>query len=109
VDQKELKELASRLQEVGKVIETLPTEIRSEAFGLLKGYIRQQDGQSPNEDGSAESDIDSRESTTGLFSKFDHDKPSDNVRLITAHLFQEHGSEPFSAEEVKALAANHHS
>jgi hypothetical protein len=42
---------------------------------------------------------------TNLFGKFDHDKPSDNVRLIAGYFSQEYGSAPFSVEEVKAQAA----
>ena len=36
MDAKEFNEWASRLQEVGKVIEKLPSEIRSEAFGVCR-------------------------------------------------------------------------
>jgi hypothetical protein len=104
VDQKELEQLASRLREVGKVIEALPTEIRGEAFGLLKSYISQRHAPPSDKKGLGESNVESGE-VTELFSRFDHDKPSDNVRLIAAHFFQEYGSEPFSSEEVKALAA----
>ena len=40
-----------------------------------------------------------------LFGKFSHDRPSDNVRLIAAYFFQQYGSEPFSIDEVKAMAS----
>lgn len=105
MDQKEFNERASRLHEVGKIIEKLPTEIRNEAFGFLKGYISQQVAAPARKESPAEHEADSGDGAD-LFSKFDHNKPSDNARLIAAHLFQEYGSEPFSVEEVKAVAAN---
>jgi hypothetical protein len=105
MDQKEFNECTSRLQEVGKIIEKLPTEIRSEAFGLLKGYVAQQVTTPTRREGPAEYAAGSGEGAD-LFSRFDHDKPSDNVRLVAAYLFQEYGSDPFSLEEVKAVATN---
>jgi len=88
VDQKEFNDRASRLQEVGKIIEMLPTEIRNDAFGFLKGYISQQVAPPTRKENTTEHAADSGDGVD-LFSKFDHDKPSDNARLIAAHLFQE--------------------
>jgi hypothetical protein len=44
--------------------------------------------------------------SSSFYGKFSHDKPSDNVRLIAADLFQQYGSEPFSTEEMKTIAAS---
>lgn len=103
MDQKEFDERASRLQEVGKFIEKLPAEIWGGAFELLKGYVSQQAATSANSFANQQKDGGDEAS---IFSRFDHDRPSDNVRLIAAHFFQEYGSEPFSVEEVKAVAAD---
>jgi hypothetical protein len=105
MEQKEFHECASRLQDVGKVIEKLPVEIRNEAFNLLKGYISQWASASTHREKPIQHEVESG-GGTALFSRFDHDRPSDNVRLVAAYLFQEYGSEPFSAEEVKEIAAN---
>lgn len=105
MDQKEFEVRSSRLHEVGKVVERLPSEIRGGAFELLKGYVSQQATAPSRKERSVEDEVDSG-SIAELLSKFDHDKPSDNVRLITAFLFQEYGSEPFSGEEVRAIATD---
>jgi hypothetical protein len=101
VDQKEFSERSARLQEIGKIIDQLPVEIRSEAFSLLKGYISGKAGAAVDKENAAEDENDGAE----LFTKFNHEKPSDNARLIAAYLFQEYGSEPFSIDEAKAVAA----
>jgi len=102
MDQKEFSERSVRLQEVSDVIEKLPPEIRSDAFGLLKDYVLSDSiGRSNRVNDQSAPDT----GDVNLFTQFDHDKPSDNVRLIAAHLFREYGSEPFSVDEIKALAA----
>ncbi len=106
MDKKEFDERVQRLQDVGKVIDALPTEIRSEAFGMLKGYILgrgKPDSIHTNKEHEPDSDSDGG---TGIFSTFDHTQPSDNVRLVAAHLFQQYGSEPFSVDEVNTIAAD---
>ena len=105
MDQKEFSERATRLEEVGKIIEKLPTEIRSEAFGFLRNYILPQVRMPAHKGNPTEHEADSSDGAS-FFTKFDHDKPSDNARLIAAHLFQEYGSEPFSVEEVRSVAAD---
>lgn len=109
MDDKNFSDIASRLEEVGKVIAKLPTEIRLEAFGLLKPYVSKQvggiSGMSKPESSGVESDNDGADDAS-LFSQFDHNKPSDNVRLITADLFQKYGSEPFAIEEIEKIAAD---
>lgn len=104
MDEKEFKERSVRLQEVGEVIEKLPAEIRGEAFKLLGGYVTGltvTPAQEPDSSAPLESDED-----VSLFTQFTHDKPSDNARLIAAHLYREFGSEPFSVDEIKAVATD---
>lgn len=109
MDEKIFNERASRLEEVGKVISALPPEIRLEAFGLLKMYVTKNaatDGAPDAEGGGgSEDDVDSIGSG-GLFAKYIHDKPADNVRLAVAHLFEKFGSDPFTAAEIETLAAD---
>ncbi len=108
MNKEEFEGRISRLQEIGKIVEKLPVAIQGEAFQYLKAYISPayispkatsaSNHISPlpdPEDGGGES----------LFARFDHDKPSDNVRLVVANIFQEYGSELFSADEVNASAA----
>jgi hypothetical protein len=105
VDKKEFDERVLRLQDVGKVLDKLPAEIRSEAFGLLKEYVS---GRNTPDSGAARNEGEDGGDSgydANLFSQFDHDKPSDNVRLIAAYLFQQYGAEAFSVDEMKAIAA----
>lgn len=105
MDKTEFGERVLRLQEVGKAIDKLPTEIRGEAFDLLKGYVSGRNTpdsvaeQNEDEGGCHPGD------DTSLFSRFDHDKPSDNVRLIAALFFQRYGAEAFSVDDVTGTAA----
>ena len=105
MDKKEFDERASRLQDVGNVIDKLPAEIRSEAFGLLKGYVSTNNTSNTGAERKRDKEADNSHVDTNLFSRFDHDKPSDNVRLIAADLFQQYGAEPFTVDEVSARAA----
>jgi len=39
-----------------------------------------------------------------FFALHSHDKPADNVKLITGYLYARYGSDPFALSEVRALA-----
>jgi hypothetical protein len=111
LDKKEFDERASRLQEIGQVIEKLPIEIRGDAFSLLKAYVTK-NASSGNDPRQAEQHVasddngDSNSSEGGLFGKHAHDKPADNVRLAAAHWFEQYGSEPFTAAEIESVATD---
>lgn len=97
----------TRLERVASILEKFPPEIRAAAFLLLKDYVEQTDNQSPSKStggkGKDEPPEDTR-SKEKFFGEFAHDKPSDNVRLIAAFLYQEHGVQPFSVEDVRQIA-----
>lgn len=106
MDEKEFKARADRLQHIGKVLEKLPAEVRSDAFDLLKGYVAEHSsGSSP-----AKKEVhkpereDPGDSEREFFCAFDHDKPADNAKLIAAYFYREYGVEPFSVEEVRQKA-----
>jgi len=103
MDKKEFNERSARLQEVGDVIERLPPEVRGDAFALLKEYVLPRSA-GPSK-GPDDQSVPDNAGDTNLFTQFDHEKPSDNVRLISAYFFREYGSESFSVDEIKALAA----
>lgn len=104
MDQKKFAERVLRLKEVGDAVDKLPPEIRSSAFDLLKDYVS---GTAAVPSGKSNHQSTQNHSDGGdLFLQFNHEKPSDNVRLIAASLYQEYGSEPFSVEEIKAVAAD---
>ncbi|MGQ0553922.1 MAG: hypothetical protein ACT4PU_11970 [Planctomycetota bacterium] len=105
MDDSEFRTRAGRLEQIGKVLEKLPAEVRSDAFDLLKGYVTEGSSESPPK---RKPDKPQREETDGsdeeFFSTFDHDKPADNARLIAAWFYREYGVEPFSLDEVRDKA-----
>ncbi|MFZ5615937.1 MAG: hypothetical protein ACOZAA_01255 [Pseudomonadota bacterium] len=101
MDEQSFKESVNRLEQVGKVLEKLPVEVRSEAFNLLKDYVFK-----PREH---RSEAAKRASTQApddgaFFEKFSHDQPADNAKLIAAYFFREYGSAPFSIDDVRKTA-----
>jgi hypothetical protein len=111
VDEKTFKERVARLQKVGEIVEKLPPEVRAQAFATLEPYVTGEAAtptrgkRTTKPDGGAGGDSDDNdESREEFFKRHDHDKPSDNVRLIAAYHFQQHGSAPFTVDELKEIA-----
>jgi hypothetical protein len=105
VNDKEFKERASRLQDIAKVLEKLPAEVRSDAFDLIKGYVTQHPSEAPAKTKETKNQREGTpQSEEEFFGAFDHDKPADNAKLVAAWFYRERGSEPFSVEEVRAKA-----
>jgi hypothetical protein len=111
LNESEFKSRLGRLEQVAKTVEKLPVEIRAEAFELLKTYITG-DAEAPKrkskppkdaEDERDDPDV-SGDTEEEFFSKFDHDKPADNAKLIAAYFYREYGAEPFSLDEVRQKA-----
>jgi hypothetical protein len=109
VDEKAFKARVARLEEVGKVLEKLPAEVRASAFELLKGYVGAEAATPPGKrpagkptPAAADDSADGEEEA--FFSQFEHDKPFENVRLIAAYYYREYGSAPFSLDEVRQKA-----
>lgn len=105
MDDKEFKERAGRLEQIAKVLQKLPPEVRSDAFGLLKGYITEHSSASTIKKTPAKASREVGSDTEEeFFSAFDHTKPADNARLIAASFYREYGAEPFSLNEVHQKA-----
>ena len=99
-----LKEKTKRLLEVNEIIKKLDETIRPAAFSLLQGYVSGgaiPERESQNSSSAQDNDAGGREE---FFSKFSHDKPADNVKLLSAYLYSQYGTSPFSMEEIKKLA-----
>lgn len=105
MDESEFKERAGRLEQIAKILEKLPPEVRSSSFDLLKAYVTKHalegsDKKAPAKvvhDGHSDSEED-------FFSNFNHEKPADNAKLIAAYFYREYGVEPFSLDEVRQKA-----
>lgn len=105
MDEKDFKERAGRLEQIAKVLEKLPAEVRRDAFELLKGYVTEHSSAATIKKAppkaNREAGGDTREE---FFGAFNHDKPADNARLIAAHFYREYGAEPFSLDDVRQTA-----
>ncbi|MBK8057890.1 MAG: hypothetical protein IPK33_08430 [Gemmatimonadetes bacterium] len=105
MDDKEFKTRSSRLEQVAKVLEKLPAEVRSEAFELLKGYVTEHSSETRTKSKETKGGRDSAgQSEEEFFGAFEHDKPADNAKLIAAWFYREYGAEPFSLDEVRTKA-----
>jgi hypothetical protein len=108
MDEKTFKRWAEKLEQIGKLLEKLPSEVRLAAFELLQGYITETGSKDVEEKKGKEANRiklkDEWKSKEDFFGAFTHDKPADNVKLIAAYLYHEYGSEPFSTEEVKIIS-----
>ncbi|MBI4529700.1 MAG: hypothetical protein HY695_38365 [Deltaproteobacteria bacterium] len=105
MDDKEFKTRASRLEQIAKVLEKLPAEVRSDAFDLLKGYVTEHSSppRARTKETKGQRDA-AAQSEEEFFGAFDHDKPADNAKLVAAWFYREYGAEPFSLDEVRAKA-----
>ena len=113
MDESSFKELSDKLVEIGKVIEKLPTEIREDAFRILQGYATgkpyvaaKSDTQTGQDFPSNDNSKFSSQDQEGFFMSHDHEKPADNVKLITAYLYDNYGTETFTTDEIKEIASN---
>ncbi len=107
MDEKTFKERASRIEEIGKVIDRIPSEIRALAFPLLTDYVLRASPHSQPQErktSSYKSDQAAPSDREELFKAFPDGKPSENAKLIAASFYREFGIEPFSLEEVKTTA-----
>jgi hypothetical protein len=109
VDKKTFSERVARLEEIAAVLQKLPAEVRSQAFDVLAPYATggkatSSEKPKPNDSVRKPDDDDPDTERAEFFGAFDHDKPSDNLKLVAAYLYSQHGSTPFTAEELKTLA-----
>lgn len=80
-----IKELKTKLEEINNFVTSLDQSIRLAAFEILKPYYFEEIHKEFQEQSIEIKDI------GDFISKFDHTKPSDNVLLIVAWLFSQHG------------------
>jgi hypothetical protein len=93
--------------EVAKLIEKVPAEIRAQAFTLLASYVSGTPLRESKREESADTEPPSSpEDREGFFSSFTHEKPADNVKLIAAWWYSQHGSAALSLAALRALATD---
>ncbi len=104
MDEKTYQERVKKLIEINKIIEKLDPSIREEGFKLLQSYITGKEEVSGRIDEGkkeTEQEVGNEES---FFGKFGHTRPCNNALLISAYLYNQFGTSPFSLNDVKKLA-----
>ena len=89
--------------EINKIIIELDPEIRLAAFSLLAPYVTVSDSIDA-EDKTKRIDASKPQDAESFFARFDTARPADNVALLAAYLYSQHGNVPFSVEDIKTLA-----
>lgn len=106
----DLKHVKDKLVELNAFIANLDSSIRASAFDLLLPYYlgKVEEGAHQEKDTSTKArqkavvaDTSSREA---FFNSFTHDKPADNVHLIVAWLYSQHGVIPLTAKVLREMA-----
>lgn len=111
MDSKSFSETVKRLEEVNRVIKTLDPAIRVEAFSLLTSYVSTgaPSAVAParttpaNGSGDEETAIDMADAENFFVSR-ESGKPSDNAYLSVAYIYTQYGANPFSIDDVRAVA-----
>lgn len=106
MDSAAFKARSERLIEVAKLIERVPAEIRAQAFTLLASYISGTPLREGKREELADAEPPSPEDREVFFSSFTHEKPADNVKLIAAWWYSQHGSAALSLATLRALATD---
>jgi hypothetical protein len=99
-----LKERTKRLLEINEVVKKLDSTIRPAAFLLLQDYVLSNAASGGKIVHDPTMQNEASEDRESFFSKFDHDKPSDNALLVSAYHYGQYGSSSFSIDEIKTIA-----
>ena len=95
-----------RMREVEGAVMELDESVRAVAFSMMEGYVLsgQVGANSVALRGRHEADSTEPEALSDFFETRDVSKPAEAVMAITAYLFQQFGSEPFSPQEIRDIA-----
>jgi len=100
MDKKIYKDRVKRLREVNTVVKSLDTAIREASFNLLKSYVTGREIENTGEGTGGEVPQDKQ----SFFSEFNHEKPSDNVLLVSAYHYSQYGTAPLDRSDIKQIA-----
>jgi hypothetical protein len=111
MDESKIDEAKTKLNQINDFISPLDPELKQKAIAILiplyfdehklsKGASKQPEDM--NEPASDEADLTEEQK---FFSSFNHTKAADNVVMMAAWLYSQHGVYPITPEEIKAYAA----
>jgi hypothetical protein len=106
----DLTNVKHKLIELNEFISNLDENIRAPSFDLLLPYYLEEiegkapDDITPTKKGQQKPAVVDTSSRENFFDSFTHDKPADNVHLIVAWLYSQHGVIPLTAKLLRELA-----
>ena len=100
IDKKIYEGRVKRLREVNTVVKPLDPAIREASFNLLKSYVTGLEIDNAGEGKGGEVAQDKK----SFFTKFSHDRPSENVFLVAAYHYSQYGTTPFDRGDIKQIA-----
>jgi len=106
MDKKAFTDIQERLLEVNKVISKLDSSIRVSAFEFLKPYISSGKLAPPSDLHKPPTDEAPSIDVSELIQKHGDGKPHENVNLLAAIWFSEHGSNAFSLDYLREKASS---
>ncbi len=108
MSEERLLKAQKKLLAINKSITRLDPAIRLAAFEILAPYYFGEEPGPPKKKAdkagkSAKPDVSSREK---FFGSFDHKKPGDNVHLVAAWLYSQHGVFPITSKDISDVAGD---
>jgi len=104
---KSLDGIKKRIIEVNSIIKDLDPAIKLSEFEMLKSYINtstieiKHAGTGGNGEGGT--NLGDAQDIREFYSNHQPDKPSDRAQILTAWIYKNRGSEPFTLKEVEVL------
>ena len=95
-----------KLLEINKTVSGLDSTIRLAAFEILAPYYFEEEAEESREKSGSKRKLDNSGTQEGnkgreeFFTSFTHDQPNDNVLLIVAWLYSEHGLFPVTRKTI---------
>ncbi len=101
-------EVVKKLRELNTIIKSLDPSIRPQSFELLRPVFFSDEPEHERDQRDQQTETAGKSTGTHnkekFFGSFDHKKPSDNVFLIAAWLYSQHGVFPLTSDTIKAVA-----
>jgi len=108
MDQKRIDSIMKKLEDISKRLANLDPSIRKPAFEMLAPLYFEEDEKTDIPSGAkgGAKAVGSQLSDAGKFFKnFSHDKPKDNVHLISSWLYSQYGTFPITVKDIEDMGA----
>jgi hypothetical protein len=109
MDKEKIDEVKQKLLEINETISSLDPEIRAAAFNILTPYYfdkiaPKKPAKELKKEESIKEDHTEKGDMGAFFGAHDHKQPKNNVNLVAAWLYQQHGVFPITSKIIKEIA-----